>query len=166
MENSIVAETTVSKSLRVIFESVWRGFGSGVIHIEQLVLFDQYKLNMGSSTFDRTRLHISRYAQTFRESAIAHLVQFADRDVVALAVLHARVGEVPEQQKNDDCSAAELEIGLRLAGHNAPPAGKVVPYSRLLDAMHGIKISKECVVVQFELNHYQGMCEHARPRGQ
>jgi hypothetical protein len=115
-----MAKAAIGQGLRIVLEGVRRRFGSSVIDREQLILFHQDELHVGSGALDRPRLHIPRDSQTLRVSAITHLVQFADGNVVALAILHAGVGEIAEQQKNQDRRSPELEIGLNLARHKAP----------------------------------------------
>ena len=76
---------------------------------------------MRSRPLDRSRLHIASNPQALSICAIAHLVQLFDRDVIALAILHARVGKVAQQQQNRRCRTTELEISLGLAWHKSAP---------------------------------------------
>src|SRR6185369_14098587 len=46
-----------------------------------------------------------------------HAPQFLDGDVIALALLHAGVGEIAEREQNDDESAAEFNDLARLRRH-------------------------------------------------
>src|ERR1700683_3831042 len=78
---------------------------------------------MRARSLDRPGLHIPRNPQTLRISAIPHLVQFADGDVIALAILHAGISEVTEQQQNPDRSRTELKISFALTGHRVTTAG-------------------------------------------
>src|SRR5580700_9776154 len=78
---------------------------------------------MRSRALDRARLHIPGHSQALRVSAVAHFVQLADGDVIALAILHAGIREVAQQEKNQDRSPAELQISFALTGHEEPPGG-------------------------------------------
>ena len=120
VEDAIASEAAIGQSLRIIFESIRRGFRAGVIHCEVLVLFDQDKLHMRSSAVDGARLNIAGHAQAFRVRAIAHLVQFLDGDIVAFAVLHAGVCKIAEQQQDKYRRATKLQIRLGLTGHICP----------------------------------------------
>jgi hypothetical protein len=55
-------------------------------------------------------------------------VQLFDGHVITLAVLYAGVGEIAEQQQNDEGSSAELEVGLGLTRHKNALA-RAVPWS-------------------------------------
>src|SRR5258708_27617723 len=144
VEDAIVTKAAVGERLRVVLESIGRRVGSGIVHREQLILLHQHKLNVGSSALDRAGLHISRNSQALGESAIAHLVQLADRNVVALAVLHAGVREITKQQKNHNRGRAEFEIGFTLAGHTKPPTEAICrSYITLRAAAPRIKIAAE-----------------------
>src|SRR5580704_4465127 len=98
MEHAIVGEAAVGQGLRLILESVGRGLGAGVIDWQALILLDQHELHVRADALDRSRLHVAGYAQTFGVGSVAHFIQLCNRDVVALAVLHAGVGQVAEQQ--------------------------------------------------------------------
>src|SRR5208337_374525 len=84
---------------------------------------------MRSHALDRSRLDIARNSQTLRVSAVAHLVQLFNRDVVTLAVLYAAIGQVAEQQQNGRRHSAKfkIDIGLnrhRIARPQSAPSGK------------------------------------------
>jgi len=122
MKNAITAIAAIGEGLRIIFESIGRSFGSGVIDGEKLILLHQHKFHVRAGAFDRSRLHITRYAQALGVGAVAHLVELADGDVIAFAVLDTGVGEIAEQKKDYDRGAAELQIGFCLTGHETPHA--------------------------------------------
>ena len=131
MKNAVAPEAAIGQSLGIVFEGIGRGFDAGVIDRDILVFLDQHKLNMGSCAMDGAGLNVPCDAQALRVGAISHFVQLFDGYVVTLAVLHTGIGQVTEQQQNDRCRSAELQISLGLSGHVCP-SGK----SPCLDSTH------------------------------
>ena len=115
MKHAVVAETAVCQGLRFILERVGGRLRTGVVDGKILIFFHQHELHVSSGTLDRSRLHVAGDAQALGIGAVAHLVQFLDGDVVALAVLHAGVGQVAEQQQNHRRSPSELQVRVELA---------------------------------------------------
>ncbi len=96
---------------------------------------------MRSRALDRPRLHVPRHAQPLGVSPIPHLMQLTDGDVVALAVLHAGISEVAEQQHDHNHRRPEFEISLRLTGHGTPRRHRAC--MTLIFRKLGIKISQK-----------------------
>src|SRR5260370_26024068 len=149
MKDAIAAEAAIGEGLRIVLESIRRRFDTAVVHREQLILLHERELHLRPRALDRPRLHIPRHPQPLAVSPIPHLVQLADGDVVALAILHPGISKVAEQEKNHDRSRAEFEIRFALAGHREPPAGAIClhsslyptagPESRFSDTLHANK---------------------------
>src|SRR5580704_3044568 len=109
VEDSVAVEAAVSQSLGVVFESVRRSFGSGVVDSERLILFHQHELHVRALALDGAGLDVSSDSQPLCIGAVAHLVQLFDGDVIALGVLYAGVGEVAEQKENGRRRCAEFD---------------------------------------------------------
>ena len=120
MEHAVPAEAAIGQRLRVILERVRWGFRARVVDRNILIFLHQHKLHVSSDALDRSRLHVARYPQTLGIRAIAHLVQFFDSDVIALAVLHSRVSQIGQQQQNRHGGPTELDIGFQLTRHGKP----------------------------------------------
>ena len=78
------------------------------------------KLDMGAGALDRSRHHVAGHAQALGVSVVAHAVQFLDGDVVALAVLHAGVGEIAEGEQNHHGHRTKFQIFAGFARHETP----------------------------------------------
>src|SRR5207248_1805495 len=117
VEDTVVSKAALGQRLSIVFEGVRRWLGASVDHIQHLVVLSQGKVDIRPVALDRARQNVSSHAQTLGVSAVAHATQFFDGDVVALALLHAGVGEVPERQHNDDYRAAELQDFAVLRRH-------------------------------------------------
>ena len=117
VKHAVAAEAAIGQGLRIVFKSIGRSFGPGVIHCQILILLYQHKLHVGPGPLDRSRLHIAGDSQTLRVRAVAHLMQLLDGDVVALAVLDTGVCQVGKQQQDEKRRSAKLQIRLQWTGH-------------------------------------------------
>ena len=113
-------KTAIRQGLRVVFESIGRSLRPRIRNRQRQFIFFQHEVHARSRALDRPRHHIARHAQTLRVSVIPHAVQFFDGDVIALAVLHARVGQIAQRQHNQHRHRPEFQIFAGFARHELP----------------------------------------------
>ena len=65
---------------------------------------------MRALALDGTGFHVAGDAQTLAVSAVAHGIQLLQRDVVALTLLYAGIGQVSEPQHDDRDDDSELSV--------------------------------------------------------
>src|SRR5271165_501311 len=110
VEHPIAPVLALSQRLRVVFECVRRGLAAAVDHRNHPSLFHQLKLQLCSLALDRSGRDVAGYAQTLAVSLGAHAVEFLNGDVITLAVLHARVGEIGQRNHDNHNDRAEAQI--------------------------------------------------------
>ena len=115
MKHAIASEAAFRQRLRVVFKRIRRRLGAGVAHIQRTILLYQNKVHVRPAALNGSWLHIARDAQALAVCPIAHGLQLFDGDVVALAVLHAGVGEVPEHHQDGDGRRTKLQTLAGLA---------------------------------------------------
>jgi len=95
VEHAIPSKAAVRQSLRVVFKCIWRGFSPAVNDRQDLIIFNQHEFDFSTCSLNRARLNISRHPKPFCIRTVAHAVEFLYRYVIAFALLHTRVCQIP-----------------------------------------------------------------------
>src|SRR5271165_7196618 len=120
-EDAVPSKFPFREGLGVVLEGVGRGLGSAINHWECAVLLDQQELHVSALALDGSRDNIAGHAQPLTVRAVAHAIQFLDGDIVALAVLHSRVGKVPQRKHNHRDYRAKAHVPASLIRHRMEP---------------------------------------------
>mgnify|MGYP001552615966 CR=1 FL=1 len=109
VEDAIVPEGAYSQCLRIVFEGVGRGFDSFVTYLQFTILFDEREIDEGADTMDTARGDITSDPEMAHVGLVAHVLELADRDVIALIVTCAGKGEVAYGCDDDECRNDNLD---------------------------------------------------------
>ena len=106
MEDAIPAVGAHGERLRTVFEGVGRRLNALVADLQRVTLLGEDKMCVGAAALDGIGRHIAGYPQMTGVSLVAHGLQLADGDVVALVRLDAGDREVGDgAQDNYGCGA-------------------------------------------------------------
>src|SRR4029077_1414136 len=126
VEDAVFAEAAFSERLRVVFERVRRWLGASVADGQAQVLLYQNEVDVCATALDGSGLHVAGNPQTLGERAVAEAAQLLDSDVVALAFLDARIGEIAQHQENEYSRAAKLQILTSFTRHKEFPRAPMI----------------------------------------
>ena len=96
MEDAVVAVGADGEGLGVVFEGVGRGFGALIDDGEFAALLEEIEGGVGADAMDAARSYVAGDAEVANVGLIAHALEFADGDVVALVIAAATEGEVSD----------------------------------------------------------------------
>ncbi len=102
VKNSVAAIGSNSERLGVVFECVRRRLSALIADGKSAALFYENEVCVAADAMDGAGLHISCDAEMAGVSGIAHALQFADGDVVALVGLNAAYRQVGDRAEDDD----------------------------------------------------------------
>jgi hypothetical protein len=89
VEDAVVAIGAYGEGLCVVLEGVGRGLGALIDDGEFAALLEQIEGGVGADAMDAARGYVSGDAEVPDVSLLAHALEFADGDVVALVVATA-----------------------------------------------------------------------------
>jgi hypothetical protein len=101
MEDAVVAVGSYGEGLGVVFEGVGRRFGALVDDGELAALLKQIEGGVGAYPMDAAGGYVAGDAEVADVGFVAHALEFADGDVVALVVVCAAEGEVGDGGQDD-----------------------------------------------------------------
>src|ERR1700733_15247806 len=109
MEHAVPAIGPHGKRLGAILESVGWRLDTLITHAQRVTLFGQDKLGIGPATRDGICRHIPSHAEMTGIGLVAHSLQFANRDVVALVSLDAANRKIDDGAQNDDSCGTDAK---------------------------------------------------------
>ena len=109
MEDAVVSECAHSQCLRVVLECVRWGFDSFVTYLQFSILFYEREIDEGADAMNTAWGNIACDPEMAHVGFIAHVLEFADGDVVAFVVTGAGKGEIAYGCDDDDCGNDNLD---------------------------------------------------------
>jgi hypothetical protein len=101
VEHSVVAVGAYGEGLGVVLESVGWRLRALIDDGEFAALLEQIEGGIGADAMDAARSYVAGNAQVADVCFVAHALEFADGDVVALVVAAAAEGEVGDGAQDD-----------------------------------------------------------------
>src|SRR4051812_21709385 len=119
---AIASETAVGQGLGVVLKGIGWSFRPAVHNWKNLVLLDENEFDLRSGAPDGSGLNIAGNAQPLAINVVPfHAAELFNGDVIALALLHARVGEVRQRYQDQYGRAAKFEVFAGFARHEPSP---------------------------------------------
>ncbi len=100
-EDTVVAVGAYGEGLGVVLEGVGRRLGALIDDGEFAALFEQIEGGVSADAMDAAGGHVAGDAEVANVRFVAHALEFADGDVVALVVAAAAEGEVGDGAEDD-----------------------------------------------------------------
>jgi hypothetical protein len=102
VEDAVVAVGAYGERLGVVLEGVGRGLGALVDDGEFAALLEQIEGGVGADAMDTAGGYVAGDSEVADVGFVAHALEFADGDVVALVVAAAAEGEIGDGAQDDD----------------------------------------------------------------
>jgi hypothetical protein len=122
VENAVVSVGAYGQGLGVVFEGVGWGFGALVDDGEFAALLEEIEGGVGAGAMNAARGDVAGYSEMADVSLVAHALEFADGDVVALVVAAAGEGQVGDCAEDDDSGDDDLSGALSGFGCHTSPS--------------------------------------------
>ncbi len=101
MEDAIPPVGAHGQRLGTVFEGVRRGLNALVADLQRVTLLGEHKFCIGAAALDGMGSYIAGYPEMTGIGFVAHGVQFADGDVVALVRLNSGDRQVDDGAQDD-----------------------------------------------------------------
>ncbi len=102
MEDAVVAVGADGEGLGVVLEGVGWRLGALIGDGELAALLEEIEGGVGADAVDAAGGDVAGYAKVADVGLVAHALELADGDVVALVVAAAGEGEIGDGGKDDD----------------------------------------------------------------
>ncbi len=109
MEDTIPPISAHGERLGTVLEGVWRGLNALVADLQRVTLLGEHKFCIGAATLDGMGSHVAGYPEMTGIGLVAHGLQFADGDVVALVRLNPGDGQVDDGAQDNHCGRTDAE---------------------------------------------------------
>jgi len=129
VEDAVVAVGAYGQGLGVVFEGVGWGFGALVDDGELAALFEEIEGGVGAGAVDAAGGDVTGYSEMADVGLVAHGLEFADGDVVALVVAAACEGQVGDCAEDDHSGDDNLSGAFSGFGcHTSPSSFSLRPF--------------------------------------
>jgi hypothetical protein len=102
VEDAVVSVCSYGEGLGIVLEGVGRGFGALVDDGEFAALLEQIEGGVRAGAMDAAGGYVAGDAEVADVGFVAHALEFANGDVVALVVAASAEGEVGDGAEDDD----------------------------------------------------------------
>ena len=109
MEDAIPPVSAHGERLGTVFEGIRRGLNTLVADLQRVTLLGEHKFCIGPATLDGLGSHIAGYTEMTGIGLVAHGLQFANGDVVALVRLNPGDRQVNDGAQDDHCGRTNAE---------------------------------------------------------
>ena len=109
MEHAISPVRAHSQRLGTVFEGIGRGLHALVADLQRVTLLRENKFCIGAAALDGMGGYIAGYAEMTGVSLVAHGLQLANGDVVALVRLNSGDRQIHDGAQNDHYGGADAE---------------------------------------------------------